>query len=434
MPPPTVTIDVVKQFGSGNNTMSFGGIRAATAEATDVLRSGRSATLFFGPGTFSIDMAGPLFNLTDMAAPEGGRFTIAGAGMLQTTLNLTTHGHDCIHSQHGTRGFTLRDITFARPMLTTTQGTIVAADSKTVTLRLDGGYPAPDQLLVDRIPRLQSEQGLFIRRYRRADAGSAAEVVTPSSCVNSTCAVWPPTMNPQLHFTCGGDGERCPNISSPRPGVWKLHVASWSPVDSDAHELARYQSDAESSTVMVGVKIKHGGQSYNIRDAHGVTFDSVRWLGHSRGILQNCDDVVLQHTRVDRSGGDEQALATPGGGPQVAVCNNLTVFNHTAVGTGDDALGLFDIAAGSVRSCNIRDSFCRGILLCNVSDEFAASVDDPESGNVVVRSPIYRPDPVSCSSISALPAHGLPIPRPPAPPPPPLPTGARPGMDPVLTR
>ena len=32
-----------------------------------------------------------------------------------------------------------------------------------------------------------------------------------------------------------------------------------------------------------------------------------------------------------------------GGGPQINVCTNLTIFNHTSIGTGDDSLGLFDI-------------------------------------------------------------------------------------------
>ena len=117
-----------------------------------------------------------------------------------------------------------------------------AADADSLTLQLDAGFPTLDQLLVDRIPRLSPEQGLFVRRFRRAVAGAGAEVVTPALCANSTCTVWPPAVNAQLHFTCGGDGERCPDISSPRPGVWKMHVASWSPGPGtpDMHELARY--------------------------------------------------------------------------------------------------------------------------------------------------------------------------------------------------
>ena len=44
--------------------------------------------------------------------------------------------------------------------------------------------------------------------------------------------------------------------------------------------------------------------------------------------------------------------------------------------------------AGSVSGCHIRDSFARGILLCNVSDSFAQSVY--AGGNVVERCPILR--------------------------------------------
>jgi hypothetical protein len=68
----------------------------------------------------------------------------------------------------------------------------------------------------------------------------------------------------------------------------------------------------------------------------------------------------------------------------VNTCDNLTVFNHTSIGTGDDSLGLFNIQSGSVTGCHIRDSFARGILLNNVSDKLL--VHD----NEVVRCPVLR--------------------------------------------
>ena len=45
-------------------------------------------------------------------------------------------------------------------------------------------------------------------------------------------------------------------------------------------------------------------------------WDSVRWLGHSRGIMQGCQDVVLRNTRVEHepSRARTEAMATPGGG------------------------------------------------------------------------------------------------------------------------
>ena len=65
---------------------------------------------------------------------------------------------------------------------------------------------------------------------------------------------------------------------------------------------------------------------------------------------------------------------------------------------GSDVVTNLGLQAGTVRGCNIRDSFARGILLCRVSDAVAASVLDPKSRNVVLRSPIYRPDPTTCSN------------------------------------
>jgi hypothetical protein len=108
--------------------------------------------------------------------------------------------------------------------------------------------------------------------------------------------------------------------------------------------------------------------------------------------MQNCEDVVLRNTRVDHEPSRvlTEALATPGGGPQINGCTQLTIDNHTSAGTGDDALGLFRVAAGYVRGCHIRDSFARGILLSNVSDAFAENVYS--GGNSVERCPILRTD------------------------------------------
>ena len=67
-------------------------------------------------------------------APVGGRLTIAGAGMLATTLNVTTHGHDVMLSHTGTERLTVRDLTFARPAPTTTQARLLAVGEQSATL------------------------------------------------------------------------------------------------------------------------------------------------------------------------------------------------------------------------------------------------------------------------------------------------------------
>lgn len=310
--------------------------------------------------------------------------------MLETTLNLTTHGFDVIQGLRGTERLTVRDMTFSRPRLTTTQGQLVSLNSTNIVVKISDDFPQPGDLLVDRIRRgLKPDQGLFLKRFRTGFS-DGPHIVTNASCTqpdgNTHNCPWPATVNAQINFVCGGDGENCPQIREVGPSVWSFQVSRW-----PDGEMARYSADIGLSNALVGIKIKHGGQAYNIRGGKDLAFISVRWLGHSRGILFDCSDVVLRHTRVERVPQISLAMAmsTPGGGPQVNTCNNLTVFNHTAIGTGDDSLGLFHIQDGSVSECHIRDSFARGILLCNVSDRFAANVQN----NDVIRCPIWRPPP-----------------------------------------
>lgn len=381
-----VTIDVAKDYG-----ISFAGIGAAMTAAAKVLSHGDSCVVYFSEGMHSIDMPGSLFNVSGLAAPVGGRLTIAGAGMLLTTLSLNTEGsgNNVIEGREGSARLTFRDLTFARTEQATTQAILLAADETSLTLKIQDGFPEIDTLLATRHGRFSNpEQGLYLRRYRRT-ANDGVQIVTNASCTqpngNTSSCAWPPDINAQVHFLCGGDG--CPNITSTAQGVYKLLVSLRS-----LPELQRYRKDIGNPSALVGVKIKHGGQSFYLRNAAGISFEDVRWLGHSRGIMSDCKDVVLRNTRVDRGPGrsDIEALATNGGGPQINGCNNLTIINHTSSGTGDDSLGLFAIAAGSVQGCHIRDSFARGILLNNVSDGFAATVTDPASGNIVLRCPIYR--------------------------------------------
>ena len=154
--------------------------------------------------------------------------------------------------------------------------------------------------------------------------------------------------------------------------------------------MQRYQQAAGNHSIVVAIKVKHGGQAYHFIDCDDVAFERVRWLGHSRGIFAGCSNVVLRDTRVERAN-RRLALATNGGGPQVNHCTNLTISNHTSENTGDDALGLFHVRGGSVTGCTIRDSFDTGIKLCDVD----ASVD--VSGNLVERCPLFRTRPGSAA-------------------------------------
>ena len=382
-----VTIDVQQRYGD----VDFVSVGKAMRAAKHALVAGDSATVKFGPGVHHIDMPASLFNVTRLAAAPGERLTIAGAGMLATTLNLTTRGNDVLTGRDGTSRLTVRDLTFARPAATTTQGSLVSVTKTSLAYRTEPGFPQLGDLFVDRIPRLSPEQGLFVKRYRRTANG--VQIVANASCrLSPQECPWPAKLNSQLTFLCGGDGETCPNITSPSPDVWHLELARGgrNTFSNDPAEFQRYRKDLENPDAVLGVKVKHGGQAFRILNGHDILWESVRWLGHSRGVMQNCEDVALRNTLVEHEPSREhtEALATPGGGPQVNGCNNLTIVNHTSVGTGDDALGLKSIESGYVRGCHIRDSFARAILLCNVSDSFAKMVY--EGGNVVERCPILR--------------------------------------------
>jgi hypothetical protein len=169
-----VTIDVASQYG-----ITFGGISQALANASHALQNGDSCTIFFTAGNHQVHMPYDLFNVTGMAAPVGGRLTIAGAGMLLTTLNVTTHGNNVIVGKSGTVRLTFRDLTFARPKLTTTQGTLVEVGDKSVTIKIAVGFPQMSGLLVDRLPRLKAEQGLYIKRFRGGFADGPHIVTDP---------------------------------------------------------------------------------------------------------------------------------------------------------------------------------------------------------------------------------------------------------------
>ena len=408
---PTLPLTIDLSVGS-----SAADVRAAVTHACAALRSRRTtdATVRFAAGVHEIDMGsvdgGALLNVTACATPPGsrGRLSIAGFGMDRTRLVLETRGQTVLEGKGGWSNLTVRDLTFSRPRLTTTQGRVVAATEThlmlSITATAASRLPPVGALFVDRIGRLQPEQGLYLRRFRlpppaaTAAVGNTPQLITDAS--NGTA--WPPVLNAQVHFACGGDGETCPDVQAvPAPNasanasasLWRLRIPAW-----PAGERARYAAAALDATQVVAVKVKHGGQAYYLRDGGpgGLAFQRVRWLRHSRGVIINTSNVLFRDTRVEHDAGGGVALATPGGGPQITAApggtatsvavHNVTVHNHTSVGTGDDALGLFGIASGSVRGCNIRDSFARGILLSNCSDAFVNNVQS----NVVLRCPVYR--------------------------------------------
>lgn len=394
--PPTVVVDVAKEFG-----ISFSGIGAAMLLAQQLVAKGSSAIVYLSAGVHSVDMAaGDLFNVSGPVPPAGCKLIVAGAGMDDTTLLTQTHGHNVIFGR-GFHSVSFVNLTFARPGPTTTQGTVKAVEANHLDIELHEGFPNFNTLLLDRYPRLKTEQGLFIRRFIvPSDNSSEPQIVTGPDGGRD----WPPSDNVQVHFACEFPATRhnasawdCDNITrldppgSKGPGLWRLHVARW-----PRGELEAYRRASTSAGVFAAIKVKHGGQAFMLREGNFFRFSRVRWLGHSRGAIYDASNVVIEHTRIDRAPataathGVTPFLATNGGGPQLINAQNVTVFNHTATGTGDDSLAFFNISSGSIHGCHISDSFARGILLCNVGKDVLLGSD-----NVVVRCPIYRPSSTS---------------------------------------
>lgn len=383
-----VIIDVVKNYGA-----TFTGIGSAMSHAQAIIGGGSSATLYFRAGNYTIDMSGDLFNVStpsiaDSVAGNVAVLTVAGAGMDDTYLTVVTHGFAVIHGRPF-KDVAFENLTFARPGQTTAQAAVLATTNTSIDLEILPGFPGFDKLLQDRYPRLKQEQGLFLRLFA-VHNGYPTLITGPDGGAH-----WPPSANEQVHFACdaestglhNGTAWICPNITRLAPQRWRLSIRKW-----PDGGLRDYTAARGSSSVFVAIKVKHGGQTFELLEGSGIAFRNVRWTGHSRGVVRDCHNVEFRNTRVDREtdvDGQIPFLSTNGGGPQILgysfASQNVTVVNHTSVGTGDDSVALFNVASGLVSDCHIADSFARGILLCAVGPAVVVQ------NNSMTRCPIYRP-------------------------------------------
>lgn len=379
----SVRIDVAKEYG----IITFETIGKAMSRGLGITRGGSTAVVYLEAGTHIVDMAyGPLFNFSGAFSAPGCELVLAGAGMGATTLVARTHGYDVIHGIKF-RGIAFENLTFARdPAQTTTQGRIVAIDGLSIEVEITPGFPELDALLVNRYPRIPADLGLFLRLFSLGQDGIPRLLTGPDNGTH-----WPPTANTQIHFSCGSNATNgtayvCPDVARVGPAArWRLRALGW-----PEGELAKYEAAITANGIYAAIKVKHGGQAFNLREGDGVRFESVRWLGHSRGVVYDTDNIAVTNTRIERGArvnGVIPFLATNGGGPQLTggtrVVYNVSVRNHTAVGTGDDSIALFNVGSGEVSGCNITDSYARGILLVG-SDNVAVH------NNTLLRCPIWR--------------------------------------------
>jgi hypothetical protein len=368
--------------------VTFGGITAhSIAAGVSIARkllnnSQNSVTVLFPPGVFQIDTDDVPFELSGISPSEGCRLTFRGAGMLDTVLAFD--GRFNVIDGRNIYRTTISDVTFARRHLTTTQGVVVLSDEESLELEIFPGFPTPPSLM-DRRSWIPPSEGRFFRRYELV--GEAERVVTPSvrppppSC---RLAVgdrprWPPVANWQVKWL---------NATLVSGRRWRFTGVRW---ENEYGTEPRYKAGA-----LVGVKSKHGGQAYFLYGGGDIRFERTRWLGHSRGVLRGgISNVVFDSCRVERPPpveGMPVCLSTPGGGPQIGhpedgPIYNVTIRNHSSVGTGDDAVGLFRVQSGSIHGLSAEDSFCRGILLCECA---AGPGGVATAGNRLVRAPLFE--------------------------------------------
>lgn len=353
----TVTWNVQEKHG-----ISASGIRAAIrdAKAHFSKKPDDVVILQFDAGIFALEDQGPAKGTIDLSGIEpgaNGRLIMRGAGMDKTILVFSDNKHAIVG--HKVYRVTISDMHMTRKDYTVTQGLVVETAPGKVVLDIQDGFPTPAMIFDP-----NSDQGRFLRRYTNSR--------TDPLIIQEN--------NEQIAWT------RANQVAGQR---WEIlfrkqkHVASYAKGD------------------LIGIKSKHGGQTYWFMGGSDFIFQSVKWTQKTRGVFRGgFDRIQILDCVTDRSppiNGQTPCLASPGGGPQIGQPNDPPVAGNVVrngrfTASGDDAVAFFN-AAGEISGCFIRDAFARGILLANSPRATLA-------GNTVVRCPVQQ------SRDFRLPAHG----------------------------
>jgi hypothetical protein len=381
-------IDVAKKYGE----VTFDTLVKANKEGIDALQTHDYVTIKISEGNHVIDMTDDLFAVDNAVA--SGEFAVEGAGMNKTILLLNQRMNNMIKGKNF-KNLAWRDLTFSHTTGQTTKGRVLAVGKNTMTLEVPDGFPSPQEILQYRYPRLRPTQGLYLLQYSTATPGSPLIPVkiTNYTDVNHTVHKNLPKYNEHLPYLCStakmpsvnGSSYVCDLVKDLGQNRWQftLNTNQW--------QLLRplYKKAIGNPDVVVGIKAKRGGQAYALSRGDGLTFERVRWQGHSRGIVQETTNVLFNGTDVSPMTppvpGQGYTTATNGGGPQIKGCTAVTFVGHSSQSSGDDSLAFFNIMSGSVTGCVINDGWGAGILVSNVSSTFKVH------SNIVRRTPIYYP-------------------------------------------
>lgn len=309
--------------------------------------------IYYPAGEYNFMANAPTIDFENGFSPGvKGRLVIQGAGY-ESTVFITKDRKE--HSIQGRDVYRVlfKGIHFTRDYCTVSQGTVVSVAAGEVVLDLHEEFPTPDSLIA--IGR-QNSAGLWLRKY--TDDVDDPHIIT----ANNDQIAWDTSAN-----TYQIENRRW-KIGLKSSGL----VAPYSPGD------------------IIGIKLKHGGQTYWLCGGDDIHFESCKWTRKTRGVLRcgisNVSFVDCHFDRGPKVGGRTPVMASPGGGPQIGQPNddviyNVLVENCTFISSGDDNVALFRVYSGEIRNILSKDAFARGILL-NQSKNICLD------NNLVVRSPV----------------------------------------------
>lgn len=323
-----------------NLKAKYGGITQATiaraisdAKAHFVQHSNDTVVIEFDAGTYPL--AAPanhdkgIIELSGVKPGPEGRLVFRGAGMDKTTL-VFDPAVDQIFGRNVYR-VSFIGLHMTRKDYCVSQGHVVEVAPGRIDLEIQSGFPTPQDIY-----NPGSDAGRYLRRY--TDSRTDPQLIVDD--------------NRQIAW------KSASLVSSNR---WRLFLVK-------SNEVANYKPGD-----LIGIKSKHGGQTYWLFGGSDFVFEDVKWTQVSRGVFRGgLSRIRISHCVIERApaiNGQTPCLSTPDGGPQIGQENDpLTsddlVEDCQFTATGDDAIAFFH-ASGTIRNCRISDSFARGILLDN---------------------------------------------------------------------
>lgn len=304
--------------------------------------------LLFDAGTHCLDETGGgkgTIDLTDVKPGHNGRLVFKGAGRDRTTMIF----NDAKHAIYGTNVYrvTFKGIHMTRRNYTVSQGHVVSVSPGKLVLDIQEGFPTPRDIFDP-----TSGQGRYLRRY--TDSRTDPQLVQSD--------------NAQIPW------DSATHVSGRR---WQMDLKR-------RKQVAGYRPGD-----LIGIKSKHGGQTYWLARGSDIAFEDVKWTHKTRGVFRGGIDKVRFTGCVTERGapinGQTPCLASPAGGPQIGQPRDPPTSGNIVercrfIASGDDAVAFFN-ATGVIRNCYITDAFARGILLAN-------SPNAVLYGNTVLRCPV----------------------------------------------